>query len=121
MFLSSEPKTWQRKDLNVKESIFKFMSLCWKILCFLAPTAMLYVFAIPLVILPLHLIAYEWFFGPLGLVVVLAFDVVWIIIMRLLLFKNRRLRKVLIWFVLTVSASVLTGWIVIFFTPGAGS
>jgi hypothetical protein len=117
MFLSFEAKTWQRKDLNVKESIFKFMSLCWKILCFLAPTAMLYVFAIPLVFLPLQLIVDEWFFGPLGLVVILVFDVAWIIIMIKLPFKDRRLRKILIWFVLTVSASVLTGWLGGFLIP----
>ncbi len=117
MFLSSEAKTWQRKDLNVKESIFKFMSLCWKILCFLAPTVMLYVFTIPLVLYPINFFAQDLFFSPLGLVIILVSDVAWIIIIIKVPFKDRRLRKVLIWFVLTVSASLLTGWFVMYMIP----
>ncbi|MHC4216569.1 MAG: hypothetical protein ACYSWP_24740 [Planctomycetota bacterium] len=105
--MSFEDNTQPEMELSVKESIFQFTSFCWKVICFLAPTAMVYVFTIPMVLYPIGFFAQDLFFSPLGLVIVLAFDVVWVIIMIKLPFKDKRLRKVLIWFVLTVSASLL--------------
>ena len=53
----------------------------------------------------------DWFFSWLGFFIVLGFDVVWVVIMRLWPLKNIKVKIVLTVLVITLSASVLTCWV----------
>ncbi len=52
----------------------------------------------------------DWFFGPLGPLIVIGFDVLWIIGMRILPLKNMRVKIYPTLFVLTLSVSALASW-----------
>lgn len=58
----------------------------------------------------------EWFFGPLGCFIILGFDIVWITGRRLwnpLRSKTRIIKKTLSVLIFSLSASVLTCWLVL--------
>jgi hypothetical protein len=55
----------------------------------------------------------NWFFGPIGLLIVIGFDVLWLIAMRLWVFKGIKVKIFLTLLVLTLSSSIITCWILL--------
>lgn len=54
-----------------------------------------------------------WFFGPIGPIIVIGFDVLWVIAMRILSLKSIRVKIYLTLLVFTLSASVLACWVLL--------
>lgn len=58
----------------------------------------------------------NWFFGPIGLFIILGFDIIWIIGMKIWKLKSVRIKiikKILCVLVFALSASVLTSWLIL--------
>ena len=60
---------------------------------------------------PMNIYMPHGFLGPIGILVVLGFDISWIIFVKFYPFKESFTKTLLIWLVLTLSASVLICWV----------
>ena len=54
----------------------------------------------------------DWVLGPIGMLILLCFDIVWVLITRLLFRKHPKLKVFLISLGITLSASFLAWWII---------
>jgi hypothetical protein len=54
----------------------------------------------------------NWFFGPIGLLVILIFDVTWVLTMKSLFKEHIKLKIFLIFLGITLSTSVLAWWLI---------
>ena len=109
MFLSFEDNTQPEMELSVKESIQVITFMFLKVVFFLIVTAVVYGGGVLLLFNPMSYMD-DSFFTWIGLCLVLIFDLIFVVVMILFPFKNRRLRKILIWLTLTISGSILTCW-----------
>ncbi len=62
---------------------------------------------------PMNKHAPNWFFNFWGLLLVLGFNFAWIIMMKLWSFKNLRIKIYASLFIFTVSAVILTCWVLL--------
>ncbi len=62
---------------------------------------------------PMNLYTPLWFSPQLGLLVIVGFDIMWVILMKLCPLKCTKVKIVLTVLVLTLSASVITCWILL--------
>jgi hypothetical protein len=85
----------------------------WEIVCLAILTPIVYWRAMRLLIKPMNEHMGYWFYTALGLLVVLGFDIVWVIMMKLWPLKNAKVKIVLTVLVLTLSASVISCWILL--------
>jgi hypothetical protein len=88
----------------------------YEIACLGIEAVAIYVAGIVLLGRPINWYMPNWFFGPAGLVLVLGFDVLWGVCIRLWRPTNERLhgfKKVLSVAVFALSASVLTSWLIL--------
>ena len=60
---------------------------------------------------PMDIYMPHWFLSPISILVILGFDISWIIFVKFYPFKESFTRILLIWLVLTLSASVLICWV----------
>lgn len=54
----------------------------------------------------------DWLIGPKGLLALLGFDIIWVLVMKLLFKKHPKLKMFLISLGITLSASFLSWWII---------
>jgi len=88
----------------------------YRIACFWIEAIIVYIAAIVLLGRPINRYMPNWFFGPLGLVLVSGFDVLWAVCIRLWRPTDERLnalKKFLSVGVFALSASVLTSWLIL--------
>lgn len=84
----------------------------WEIVLWVILTPIIYLGTTMLLFKPMNSVYMpDWFFSWLGFFIVLGFDVVWFVIMRLWPLKNIKVKIVLTLLVITLSASVLTCWV----------
>lgn len=60
---------------------------------------------------PIDIYMPHWFLSPISILVILGFDLIWIIFVKFYPFKESFTKTLLIWLVLTLSASVLICWV----------
>jgi len=53
----------------------------------------------------------SWFFGPVGLLIVLGFDVVWILLIKFLFKTHIKIKIILMLLGVTLSTAILCWWI----------
>jgi len=97
----------------MRENTRKFPLGYWEIVFLAILTPVIYLGATRLLFEPINFHMGYWFFSWLGFFIVLGFDVVWVVLMKLWPLKNIKVKIVLTLLVLTLSASVLTCWIVL--------
>jgi hypothetical protein len=101
--------------MTKNEYIQKKGRLYWK--SFLTIEAIIiYVTGILLLGRPINRYMPNWFFGPWGFVLVLGFDMFWILCIKLWCPKNERLKilkKIMSVAVFALSASILTSWLIL--------
>ena len=76
-------------------------------------TAIVYVGSVILLFRPMNECGPDWFFTPVGLFTVLGFDMAWFMIMKLWKVRNMHVKIILTVLVFTLSASVLTCWLLL--------
>lgn len=80
----------------------------WEKFFMIILTPFVYLFAARLLSDTIRFHVYEKIPSPLVVLAVLSFDVIWMIVMALLPSKIRKIKVILTWLVLTLSASALT-------------
>jgi hypothetical protein len=61
----------------------------------------------------------SWFFGLMGPLMVIGFDIAWVIVMKVPFINNIRVKIYLTLLVLTLSASVLACWVLLNLLSGS--
>ncbi len=91
----------------MREYKFKPLQRYWKVVLLIP---IVYVIGVIFLYEPINYLMDDWFFTWRGFLTVLGFDVIWIVIMVLCPLRRIKVKVVLTFSVLALSASVLTCW-----------
>jgi hypothetical protein len=97
----------------MQENKRKLSLTWWEIVCLAILALIVYFGGTMLLGKQMNLHLGPWFFTPVGLLVVLGFDIIWVVLMKLWPLQNVKVKLVLTVLVLTLSVSVITCWILL--------
>ena len=103
------------RDKEQKSPVNRFGIICEIVFLGIVAIAV-YVGATLLLGEPINRHMPNWFFGPIGLFMILGFDIIWVIGMKIWKLKSvqvKIIKKILSVLVFALSASVLTCWLIL--------